>query len=179
MPAASGRCFAGALSTRGTDSISERRAGIWAGAPLAIHGAPASLGACLRGWRQDHAGLHVYAAMPRELDRRFAERYFRWLSYLYGELGGRSLEAEERRLLDAGELEPTGLRYVGAFRQQLTYRVAGHAAPPLRDTPAVPDPRLLSDDERERRLRVLVLDATSCGEKLALPAPPGGASPGG
>jgi SAM-dependent methyltransferase len=77
-------------------------------------GAPASLAACLGRWRQDHAGLHGYPAMRRALDRRFAERYFRWLAYLHGELGEPSLEAEERRLIDAGEIEATGFRYVGA-----------------------------------------------------------------
>jgi SAM-dependent methyltransferase len=76
-------------------------------------GAPASLAACLGDWRQEHAGLHGYGAMRRELDRRFAVRYFCWLPYLYGELGGPSLEAEERRLIDAGAIEPTGFRYVG------------------------------------------------------------------
>jgi SAM-dependent methyltransferase len=76
-------------------------------------GAPASLATFLRDWRREHAGLHGYPAMRRELDRRFRERYFRWLPYLYGELGEPSLEAEERRLIDAGELEATGFRYVG------------------------------------------------------------------
>lgn len=93
----------------------DRRTARWYLRQLAARdpGAPASLAACLREWQQDHAGLHGYAAMRRELDRRFAERYFRWLPYLYGELGGPSLEAEERRLIDTGQIEPTGFRYVG------------------------------------------------------------------
>jgi SAM-dependent methyltransferase len=78
--------------------------------------AAASIDECLREWQRDHAGLHGYATMRRELDRRFAERYFRWRPYLYGELGDPSLEAEERRLIAAGELEPTGFRYVGRVR---------------------------------------------------------------
>jgi hypothetical protein len=49
-------------------------------------------------------------------DRRFAEPYFRWLPYHYGELGESSLKAEERRLIDAGEIEATGFRYVGERR---------------------------------------------------------------
>ena len=77
------------------------------------HDAPASLATCLREWQQDHAGLHGYSAMRRELDRRFRERYFRWLPYLHGELGDPSVEAEERHLIDAGEIEATGFRYVG------------------------------------------------------------------
>lgn len=75
--------------------------------------APESLATCLRDWQHDHAGLHGYSAMRRELDRRFGERYFCWLPYLYGEFGDPSLEAEERRLIDAGEIEATGFRYVG------------------------------------------------------------------
>jgi SAM-dependent methyltransferase len=48
-------------------------------------GAPCSLATCLADWEDDHAGLHGYAAMREELDRRFDERYFAWKPYLYGE----------------------------------------------------------------------------------------------
>jgi SAM-dependent methyltransferase len=107
------------LNEHAWDRFDERTAR-WYLRHLAIRdpGAPASLDACLRDWRRDHAGLHGYAAMRRELDRRFDERYFRWLPYLYGELGDPSLEAEERRLIDAGEVEATGFRYVGELARR-------------------------------------------------------------
>jgi SAM-dependent methyltransferase len=99
------------------DRLDERTAG-WYLRQLAARDpdAPASPAACLRDWQHDHAGLHGYGAMRRELDRRFAERYFRWGPYLHGELGGPSLEAEERLLIDAGAIAPTGFRYVGALQ---------------------------------------------------------------
>ena len=84
----------------------------------AAHGrpAPASLEACLEEWRDDHAGLHGYAAMRRALDRRFEERFFSWEPYLHGELGGVTTEALERALIEAGGIQATGFRYVGERR---------------------------------------------------------------
>jgi SAM-dependent methyltransferase len=76
------------------------------------HGAPDSLQACLGKWQAHHADLHGYAALREELDERFAERYFAWTPYLYGELG-QALEQEERRLIEAGAIKPTGFIYVG------------------------------------------------------------------
>ncbi len=75
--------------------------------------APRSLEQCLHEWEEDHAGLHGYAAMRDELDRRFTERFFAWMPYLYGELAGAVSEAEERVLIDAGAIQATGFRYVG------------------------------------------------------------------
>jgi Methyltransferase domain len=73
-----------------------------------------SLERCLREWSDDHADLHGYAAMRRELDSRFTERFFTWRPYLYGELGGGvASEAEEQALIDAGAIQATGFRYVG------------------------------------------------------------------
>jgi SAM-dependent methyltransferase len=77
--------------------------------------APSSLQACLAEWEADHAGLHGYAAMRRELDRRFAERWFAWTPTLYLELG-EELEQEERRLIAAGSIQATGFLYVGEPR---------------------------------------------------------------
>jgi hypothetical protein len=51
--------------------------------------APSSLQACLVEWEAVHAGLHGYAAMRRELDLRFTERWFAWTPSLYLELGRR------------------------------------------------------------------------------------------
>jgi SAM-dependent methyltransferase len=72
-----------------------------------------SLNHCLAEWERDHAGLHGYAAMRRELDRRFRARFFAWTPYLYGELAGAADEDEERSLIEAGAIQATGFRYVG------------------------------------------------------------------
>jgi SAM-dependent methyltransferase len=82
--------------------------------------APRSLERCLRDWEADHAGLHGYNTMRDELDRRFTERFFAWMPYLYGELGGATTETEERALIDACAIQATGFRYVG--ERQLTER---------------------------------------------------------
>jgi SAM-dependent methyltransferase len=75
-------------------------------------GALSSLQACLAEWETEHAGLHGYAAMRRELDRRFTERWFGWTPSLYLELG-EALEGEELRLIEAGSIQATGFHYVG------------------------------------------------------------------
>jgi SAM-dependent methyltransferase len=75
-------------------------------------GAPSSLEACLADWESDHADLHGYAAMRKELDRHFTERFFGWMPYLHGELA-RVEEQEERALIDAGAIQAMGFRYVG------------------------------------------------------------------
>jgi SAM-dependent methyltransferase len=74
---------------------------------------PTSLEACFADWREEHSGLHGYATMREELDRRFVERFFAWTPYLYGELGGALAEAEERALIGAGVIRATGFDYVG------------------------------------------------------------------
>lgn len=74
--------------------------------------APSSLQTCLAEWETDHAGLHDYTAMRRELDRRFTERWFAWTPTLYLELG-KELEQEERALIEAGSIQATGFLYVG------------------------------------------------------------------
>jgi SAM-dependent methyltransferase len=75
-------------------------------------GAPSSLESCLAKWEEDHAGLHGYATMRAELDRRFTESFFAWTPYLYGELAGVE-EREERAFIEAGEIQAMGFRYVG------------------------------------------------------------------
>jgi SAM-dependent methyltransferase len=75
--------------------------------------APPSLEQCLHEWEDDHAGLHGYAAMRQELDRRFTERFFTWMPYLYGELTGAATDVQERALIHAGAIRATGFRYVG------------------------------------------------------------------
>jgi SAM-dependent methyltransferase len=75
--------------------------------------APSSVERCLAEWQHDHAGLHTYAAMRKELDRRFIERFFAWTPYLYGELSRAVDEREERALIESGEIQATGFRYIG------------------------------------------------------------------
>jgi SAM-dependent methyltransferase len=76
--------------------------------------APLSLQACIAEWEADHAGLHGYTAMRRELDLRFTERWFAWTPSLYLELG-QALEQEERRLIEASSIQATGFQYVGEW----------------------------------------------------------------
>jgi len=64
-------------------------------------------------WNEEHEGLHTYQAMRRELDSRFCERSFAWLPYLHRDADIGVAEAEERVLIDAGEIRATGFRYVG------------------------------------------------------------------
>jgi SAM-dependent methyltransferase len=78
--------------------------------------ASSSLEHCHAEWDADHAGLHSYAAMRQELDRRFTELFFAWTPYLHGELGGAVDEQEERALIEAGTIQATGFRYVGERR---------------------------------------------------------------
>jgi SAM-dependent methyltransferase len=77
--------------------------------------APYSLGACRAEWEADHAGLHRYPAMRRELDLHFTERWFAWTPTLYLELG-EAVEGEELSLIEAGSIQATGFQYVGERR---------------------------------------------------------------
>jgi hypothetical protein len=92
--------------------MSKPRAGIWSAGEIDpdVH---TSLEACFADWRKDHSGLHSYATLRDELDRRFVERFFAWKPYLYGELAGAVDEAEERALIDAEVIRATGFDYVG------------------------------------------------------------------
>jgi SAM-dependent methyltransferase len=74
--------------------------------------APAGLRAWLGEWHGDHADLHGYAALRRELDARFNERFFTWTPYLYGELSAVS-EHEEQAAIEAGAIQALGFCYVG------------------------------------------------------------------
>jgi len=87
------------------------------------HHAARSPQACLAEWEADHADLHSSAAMRRELDLRFRERWFAWTPSLYLELG-MALEEEERRLIDAGAIQATGFLYVGELSPSARTRPA-------------------------------------------------------
>jgi SAM-dependent methyltransferase len=64
-------------------------------------------------WEAEHAGLHGYQAMRRELDARFEQRYFAWTAYLYRYLGGPATKELEQGLIDAGAINALGFRYAG------------------------------------------------------------------
>jgi SAM-dependent methyltransferase len=64
-------------------------------------------------WQERRSDVHPYAAMRPELDRRFSERLFEWVPYLYGYRLGGEVEPLERALIATGEIEAVGFRYVG------------------------------------------------------------------
>jgi SAM-dependent methyltransferase len=71
----------------------------------------------LRGeWEADHLGLHGEEALLRGLAERFAEQAFEWTPYLYRLLGDGATEVLERALVDSGEIQALGFRYVGRPR---------------------------------------------------------------
>ncbi len=76
-------------------------------------GAPSSVERCLDKWAADHAGMHTSAAMRTELDQHFEERFFVWMPQLNRELGKAIDDRAERALIEAGEIQATGFRYVG------------------------------------------------------------------
>ncbi len=71
------------------------------------------LGEWQRRWTQEHADIHPYKSMRRELDRRFTTRYISWTPYLYSYWLDDALEPLERKLIETGAVEATGFRYVG------------------------------------------------------------------
>jgi SAM-dependent methyltransferase len=64
-------------------------------------------------WWERRRDVHPYATMRPELDRRFSERLLQWVPYLYGYRLGGELEPLERALIDSGEIEAVGFRYIG------------------------------------------------------------------
>jgi SAM-dependent methyltransferase len=76
---------------------------------------PASPRAFLRWWADAHLGLHGSRSMRLELDRWFSEQFFAWRPYLYEELGSEAA-IEEPRLIETGEIQATGFRFVGQRR---------------------------------------------------------------
>jgi SAM-dependent methyltransferase len=64
-------------------------------------------------WTERRSDVHPYAVMRPELERRFAERLLEWVPYLYGYRLGGELELLERVLIDSGEIDAVGFRYVG------------------------------------------------------------------
>lgn len=100
------------LDEHACDRLDEKTARWYFAQRAGEPGASRSLQACFGAWENDHADLHGYAAMRKELDRRFTERFFSWMPYLYGELAGVD-EEEERALIQEGAIQAMGFRYVG------------------------------------------------------------------
>jgi SAM-dependent methyltransferase len=75
-----------------------------------------SIQQCLREWDEEHAGLHGYETLRTAFNRRFREGYFAWCPYLHRYPGVRADEESEQALIDAGDINALGFRYVGARR---------------------------------------------------------------
>jgi SAM-dependent methyltransferase len=67
-------------------------------------------------WEADHLALHGEEALLRGLAERFDEQAFEWTPYLYRLLGGGATEVLEQALVDSGEIQALGFRYVGRPR---------------------------------------------------------------
>lgn len=63
------------------------------------------------GWGEE--GFHDSRMMRGELERRFVERWFEWVPYLYPDLADEVSEADESAAIEAGYINATGFRYVG------------------------------------------------------------------
>jgi SAM-dependent methyltransferase len=64
----------------------------------------------------DEESLHDSRQVLAELERRFVERLFEWVPYLYPDLGEGVSEADESAAIDVGTINATGFRYVGVRR---------------------------------------------------------------
>jgi SAM-dependent methyltransferase len=58
-------------------------------------------------------GLHSSRLIRDELGRRFVERFFEWVPYLYPELREDVSESDESAAIEAAAINATGFRYVG------------------------------------------------------------------
>ena len=66
-----------------------------------------------RRTRDNLADIHPASAIRAGLETRFAERFFEWSPYLYSWGLDDAVERLERRLIEEGSIEATGLWYVG------------------------------------------------------------------
>jgi 2-polyprenyl-3-methyl-5-hydroxy-6-metoxy-1,4-benzoquinol methylase len=67
-------------------------------------------------WLHDRSDVHPAADLLAALSERFEQRRLEWTPYLYSYRLDDSLEPAERALIDSGELEAVGYRYVGEPR---------------------------------------------------------------
>jgi SAM-dependent methyltransferase len=58
-------------------------------------------------------GFHSSRRIRNEHGRRFVERFFEWVPYLYPELREDVSESDESAAIEAGTINATGFRYVG------------------------------------------------------------------
>jgi SAM-dependent methyltransferase len=72
-------------------------------------------GAYLSSWAEQER-LHSAAALLRLLDERFDRRHLSRGPYFFAELSGTSME-DEQAAIDAGEVQPTRIEYVGTLRR--------------------------------------------------------------
>ena len=63
------------------------------------------------GWALEH-GLNSAGTLVAELDRRFEQVLYRTGPYMFAELAGTSV-SDEQRAIDAGEIQPMRIDYVG------------------------------------------------------------------
>jgi hypothetical protein len=61
-------------------------------------------------------GFHSSQRIRDGLGRRFVERHFEWVPYLYPDLGGDVSEADELAAIESGTINATGFGYVGTKR---------------------------------------------------------------
>jgi SAM-dependent methyltransferase len=71
----------------------------------------------LSEWAHEHADIHPLVELKREIDMRFAERFFGWTPYLFDYRLNDALEPLERELIESGAIDATGFRYVGDQRE--------------------------------------------------------------
>ncbi len=65
------------------------------------------------GWAEE--GFNASRRMRDELGRRFVERHFEWVPYLYPDLDEGTSEADESAAIEVGAINATGFRYVGTL----------------------------------------------------------------
>jgi SAM-dependent methyltransferase len=68
-------------------------------------------------WIAEHEGLHGFDALRAEVGQRFDEELFEWTPYIaHYYLERYDLEEEETRLIESGDIQAMGFRYVGVRR---------------------------------------------------------------
>jgi hypothetical protein len=64
-------------------------------------------------WEEEHRDLHTGRAVLAALERRFDRLGLEWAPYLARMLRQPEAEADEARAIEAGALDPVGLRWIG------------------------------------------------------------------
>jgi SAM-dependent methyltransferase len=100
-------CF-GRLGSDERPSWLQRRRDEWAGSGQ-------EWDAYLSSWAEQER-LHSAAALLRLLDERFDRRHLSRGPYFFADLSGASME-DEQAAIDAGEVQPTRIEYVGTLRR--------------------------------------------------------------